>query len=164
MAAPRETRNGAFQPIWVAALLGLLALTVFGVSESQDPAAASNRSMTETPAPSTPANAQSGELDIRLAPGLGNEWCVYNGQMSESTSERIHGAPITNVRNDTDKRVVLIHWDTSGQREGPVSLNVGASTSSFNGMSVGGVWEAHVTGSEADAPQRVTLGVSYKLP
>lgn len=116
---------------------------------------------TSTVDAATPTNAPPNAIEVKLSPGLGNEWCVYSGQLGDASLGRVGIATIASVTNRTPKRIVLIHWDTDGARIGPISVNVDGSTADFNGMPVSGVWEAHVSGSEVDAPQHVTLNVTF---
>jgi hypothetical protein len=142
--------------------LGFASLAIAGVAVGRHAAAANEESATPAYALfGTPSAQSKNAIDVRLAPGLGNEWCVYNGQLSADSLARIGEATIAGVRNVTGEGVVVIHWDRDGERVGPVSLGPDARSDAFNTMSVAGVWEAHVSGSEVNAPQRVTLEVEF---
>ena len=69
---------------------------------------------------------------------------------------------VTSVKNTTDTRISLIHWDRNGSRRGPLYVKSGQTLSDFNGMSVAGQWQATVSGSKSNAPARVTLQVGFQ--
>ena len=72
-------------------------------------------------------------------------------------------AYIIGVKNTSNKRVALIHRDRTGKRTGPVFVKATEVTDAFNGMEVAGDWEARMTGSQSEAPPRVTLEVRYEI-
>ena len=120
---------------------------------------------TPTPQPTltpTPAIVPSDRTNVRLEQNKGaNNWNAYEGK-SADPANRGSSAIITGVKNTTDKRISLIHWDRSGRRTGPVFIKAGEVSTAFNGMGVAGDWQAMVTGSESEAPPRVTLEVRYQ--
>jgi hypothetical protein len=109
----------------------------------------------------TPAASSTDTLTLRLEPGLGNEWCIYNGTSSAPSESAGAAAVITTVRNTTAERISLIYWETAGGRVGPASLSAGHASESFSGLGLAGTWEAHVGGTEADAPLYVTLEIAF---
>jgi hypothetical protein len=142
--------------------LGLASLAIGGIVIARTTSAGHAALALAAPSmPATPTAQDSNTIEVRLAPGLGSKWCVYNGQLSEDAHARIGEATIAGVRNITGVGIVALHWDRDGHRVGPVSLGPDARSDAFNEMSVAGVWEAHVSGSESDAPQRVSLEVEF---
>ena len=67
------------------------------------------------------------------------------------------------MKNTSNKRIGLIHRDRSDKRTGPVFVKATEVSDAFNGMEVAGDWEARMTGSQSDAPPRVTLEVRYEI-
>jgi catechol 2,3-dioxygenase-like lactoylglutathione lyase family enzyme len=47
------------------------------------------------------------------------------------------------------------------ERPGPVFLKAGERSDAFNGLTVGGEWEARITGGRSSAPNRIPLLVTY---
>jgi hypothetical protein len=120
---------------------------------------------TPTPRPTvtpTPAIVPTDRLNVRLEQNKGaNNWDTYEGKSSDPAN-RGSSAVVSGVKNTTDKRISLIHWDRTGKRTGPVFIKAGEVSTAFNGMGVAGDWQAMVTGSESEAPPRVTLEVRYQ--
>lgn len=116
-----------------------------------------------SPAAATPTLAAEQRLTVRLAPGSGNDWCIYNGRSSQPAPESGRAATIAGVTNLTDLRITLNYFGPSGSREGPVSIAPGAGSPDFDGADLAGLWEAAVGGLEEDAPPKVVLEIGYEL-
>ena len=98
-----------------------------------------------------------------MVQGSGNNWATYTASSDNPRSGPGQNAYITGVKNLADIRIALIHWEKSGRRTGPVFLKAGEVSSAFNGMLVGGDWEATITASESNAPNRIRLEVRYDV-
>ena len=114
-----------------------------------------------TPTPTPPVVVQSGETTVRLQQGNGNLWHTYRAKSSNPRSNFGLTARITSVTNQGDKRIALILRDREDRRRGPVFLKAGERSDAFNGLSVGGDWEARITGGRSSAPNRIPLLVTY---
>lgn len=120
---------------------------------------------TPSPAPSptpTPAIEPIDRVTIRLDQGRGNDWDTYTATVGEPRTGVTRGSQIVSVRNESDKRIALIHRDRAGKRTGPVFLKAGELSDAFDGMLVAGEWEAAITGGKNEAPARITLDVRYE--
>jgi hypothetical protein len=115
-----------------------------------------------TPTP-TPVVPQTDRVTIRLQQGRGNLWHTYTAKADNPKTGSGLNAYITGVKNDGEKRIALIHRDKSGKRTGPVFVKAGELSDGFNGMAVGGDWEARITGSQSEAPARIPLEVRYEI-
>lgn len=122
-------------------------------------------SPTPTPIPPTPTSVapQTDRVTIRLQQGRGNLWHTYTTKSDNPKTPSGRNAYITGVKNNGDKRIALIHRDKSGKRTGPVFVKAGELSDGFNGMAVGGDWEARITGSQSEAPARIPLEVRYEI-
>src|SRR5690606_9409420 len=115
---------------------------------------------TPTPVPPTPTPpivVQSGETTVRLQQGNGNLWHTYRAKSDNPRSPSGLTARITSVINQGDKRIALILRDKQDRRKGPVFLKAGERSDAFNGLTVGGDWEARITGGRSEAPNRIPL-------
>lgn len=117
---------------------------------------------TPTPTP-TPVVNQPDEITVRLQQGEGNLWHTYRAKSSNPRSDSDLRARITGVTNQGDKRIALIVRDSEDRRKGPVFLKGGEHTDAFNGLRVGGDWEARITGGRSTAPNRIPLLVEYEF-
>ena len=111
----------------------------------------------------TPTIIPTDRVNVRLEQGRGNDWHTYTGKSSDPISGGSQKAYITGVKNTSNKRISLIHRDRSDKRTGPVFVKATEVSDAFNGMEVAGDWEAQMTGSQSDAPPRVTLEVRYEI-
>jgi hypothetical protein len=102
-------------------------------------------------------------VTIRLQQGRGDLWDTYTANADDPKAGSGRQAYITGVKNTANKRIALIHRDKAGKRTGPVFVKAGELTDAFNGMRVGGDWEARVTASESEAPARIPLDVRYEI-
>jgi hypothetical protein len=120
---------------------------------------------TTTPIPPTPTPVapQTDVETIRLQQGRGNLWHTYTAKSDNPKTSGGRNAFITGVKNNGDKRIALIHRDKSGKRTGPVFVKAGELSDGFNGMGVGGDWEARITGSQSEAPARIPLEVRFEI-
>jgi hypothetical protein len=119
---------------------------------------------TPTPVPPTPLPpvvVQPGETTVRLQQGNGNQWHTYRAKTNSPRPNSGLTARITSVTNNGDKRIALILRDKEGRRKGPVFLKAGERSEAFNGLMVGGEWEARITGGRSSAPNRIPLLVTY---
>lgn len=122
---------------------------------------------TPTPVPPTPTPApppvvvQPGETTVRLQQGNGNLWHTYRAKSNNPRSKSGLIPRITSVTNQGDKRIALILRDKQDRRRGPVFLKAGERSEAFNGLTVGGDWEARITGGRSTAPNRIPLLVTY---
>ena len=111
----------------------------------------------------TPQPGQTGQSNVRLQLGEGNNWDIYTGKSSDPVSGGGRNTYITGVKNTSNKRIGLIHVDQSGKRTGPVFVKATEVSDAFDGMLVAGDWEARMTGSQSEAPARVNLEVRYEV-
>lgn len=124
---------------------------------------------TPTPVPPTPTPApppvvtQPGETTVRLQQGNGNLWHTYRAKSDNPRSSSGLTPRITSVTNQGDKRIALILRDKQDRRKGPVFLKAGERSEAFNGLTVGGEWEARITGGRSTAPNRIPLLVTYEF-
>jgi hypothetical protein len=132
---------------------------------------ATDRAVQPTPTPSpvpptptpTPIPPKTGSVTVRLQQGRGSAWHTYTGTTDEPKPGTGRRAFITGVKNNADKRIALIHRDKLGKRTGPVFLKAGELSAAFNGMTVGGDWDAEVSASQSEAPARIPLEVRYEI-
>lgn len=113
---------------------------------------------TPTPVPITPV---TGVTTVRLQQGGGNSWHTYKEKARDPRTPDGRPAIITGVKNTIDKRVALIHRDSNDKRTGPVFIKAGEVSDAFNGMAVGGDWEASITGGRSEAPARIPIDVRW---
>lgn len=113
-----------------------------------------------TPSP-VPIDPATGVTTVRLQQGGGNVWHTYKEKSRDPRTPDGRPAVITGVKNTDDKRIALIHVDSNGKRTGPVFLKANEVSDAFNGMAVGGDWEARITGGRADAPNRIAIDVRW---
>ncbi len=120
---------------------------------------------TPTPIPPTPTPpiVQAKSVTVRLQQGRGNAFNSYSGKSDNPKGVTGKSDRITGVRNTADKRIALIHRDKSGKRTGPMFLKAKETSHAFDGMGVGGDWDATITGSQSEAPARIALEVSYEF-
>ena len=111
----------------------------------------------------TPTVIPTDRVNVRLEQGRGNAWHTYTGKSNDPVSGGSRKAYIIGVKNTSNKRVGLIHRERSGKRTGPVFVKASEVSDAFNGMEVAGDWEARMTGSQSEAPSRVTLEVRYEI-
>lgn len=116
---------------------------------------------TPTPTPTPPPVIQSGETTVRLQQGNGNLWHTYRARSDNPRSNAGLTPRITGVTNQGEKRIALILRDKQDRRKGPVFLKAGERSDAFNGLTVGGEWEARITGGRSEAPNRIALLVTY---
>lgn len=114
-----------------------------------------------TPTPTPPPVVQSGETTVRLQQGDGNLWHTYRAKSDNPRSNAGLTPRITSVTNQGEKRIALILRDKQDRRKGPVFLKAGERSDAFNGLTVGGDWEARITGGRSEAPNRIPLLVTY---
>lgn len=113
------------------------------------------------PTPTPPPVVQSGETTVRLQQGNGNLWHTYRAKSDNPRSSAGLTPRITGVTNQGEKRIALILRDKQDRRKGPVFLKAGERSDAFNGLTVGGDWEARITGGRSEAPNRIALLVTY---
>jgi hypothetical protein len=114
-----------------------------------------------TPTPPPPPVVQSGETTVRLQQGNGNLWHTYRAKSDNPRSSSGLTPRITGVTNQGEKRIAVILRDKQDRRKGPVFLKAGERSDAFNGLTVGGDWEARITGGRSEAPNRIPLLVAY---
>ena len=114
-----------------------------------------------TPTPTPPPVVQSGETTVRLQQGEGNLWHTYRAKSDNPRGNSGLTARITGITNQGEKRIALILRDKQDRRRGPVFLKAGERSDAFNGLTVGGDWEARITGGRSEAPNRIPLLVTY---
>ena len=120
---------------------------------------------TPTPIPPTPTPpiVQAKSVTVRLQQGRGNAFNSYSGKFDNPKGVTGKSDRITGVRNTADKRIALIHRDKSGKRTGPIFLKAKETSHAFDGMGVGGDWDATITGSQTEAPARIAIEISYEF-
>ena len=111
----------------------------------------------------TPTPIPTDRVNVRLEQGRGNAWHTYTGKSNDPVAGGGQKAYIIGVKNTSNKRIGLIHRDRSDKRTGPVFVKSTEVSDAFNGMEVAGDWEARMTGSQSDAPPRVTIEVRYEI-
>lgn len=120
---------------------------------------------TPTPIPPTPTPviSQTDRVTIRLQQGRGNSWHTYTAKSDNPKTSGGRNSVITGVKNNGEKRIALIFRDKSGKRTGPVFVKAGELSDGFNGMGVGGEWEARITSSQSEAPARIPIEIRFEI-
>jgi hypothetical protein len=112
---------------------------------------------TPRPRPTLVPQVITEKTRVSMTPGKGSSWYIFKAR----TSDPRPNATIVSVTNLSEKRISLYHWGNRGDRRGPIYVKTGQTITDFDGMSVGGEWQADVEGSQSAAPKKVVIEVSY---
>ena len=140
---------------------GLVAAGIQSTRGTISPSLLADVEPAATPGAATPTADTPRSITVRLDPGLGNDWCIYNGQTANPGQSDEPAVQIAGVRNRAGKRITLNYWDSSGRRVGPVAVSAGAVTHEIDGHPAAGTWEAAIGGSGLDAPNTIELEITY---